>query len=217
MQSKRFKPVGSEKMLKIDGEILSIGKHQLKGSKEEVESFFANLFFDTACKENNFPFSFSSPPQINKQNDLDFSLEVEGKNTLLELMEIAPLENTRGGYNSASPSYSLKERCEFIHNKIKQKSNKYAGIETDIFLLLYSTDWKFDLTPFHFRTLSKIFYRESYHYKAIFYITWFPEGPEKNDGKVNILFPASISPYFSQPEVVGEQAISLDLDDFTIS
>lgn len=214
MQPKKNKPVGTEKILKINNGKLSVEKYKLKGSKEEIESFFANLFFDTACKEKNFPFTLSNPPKINKQNDLDFSLEVEGKNTLLELMEIAPLENTRGGHSNASASCSLKERCEFIQKKITHKSNKYGGIETDIFLLLYSTDWKFGLTPFHFRTLSKIFHRESYHYKAIFYISWFPESPE-NDGKINILFPSNISPYFSQPEVVGDQAVSLDLDDFS--
>ncbi len=215
MQSKKNKPVGTEKTLKSGNGKLSVEKRKLKGPKEEIESFFANLFFDTACKEKNFPFSLSNSPKINEQNDLDFSLEVEGKNTLLELMEIAPLENTIGGYSNASASYSLKERCEFIHKKITQKSNKYGGIETDIFLLLYSTDWKFSLTPFHFRTLSKIFHREAYHYKAIFYISWFPESPE-NDGKVNILFPSNISPYFSQPEVVGDQAINLDLDNFSM-
>ena len=215
MHSKKNKPAGTEKIMKIGNGKAIVEKHKLKGSKEEVESFFANLFFSIACKDKNFPFPLSKSLKINDQNDLDFSLEVEGENTLLELMEIAPLENTRGGHSNAPDSYSLEERCEFIQQKIAQKSNKYRGIATDIFLLLYSTDWKFSLTPFDFRTLSKIFHRESYYYRAIFYISWFP-GITENDGKVHILFPENISPYFSQPEVVGDQGMKLDLDDFTI-
>lgn len=207
MQSKKNKPVGTAISQKISNGEQSTEEHKLEGSKEEIETFFASLFFDAACKENNFPFSLSNPPRINEQNDLDFSLEVDGKNTLLELMEIAPLENTRGGYSNASASYSFEERCEFIQNKITQKSTKYGGIDTDIFLLLYSTDWKFDLNPIHFRTLSKMFHREDFVYKAVFYISWFPATPEEN-GKVNILFPPNISPYFSQPEVVSDLIIS---------
>lgn len=130
-------------------------------------------------------------------------------------MEIAPLEYTRGGHSNASASYSLEERCEFIRQKITKKSNKYMGIGTDIFLLLYSTHWKFSLTPFDFRILARIFHRERYYFRAIFYIFWFPGSPG-NEGKVHILFPSSMSPYFSQPEVVGDQGIKLDLDDFTM-
>ncbi|MBW2066901.1 MAG: hypothetical protein JRJ03_18480 [Deltaproteobacteria bacterium] len=215
MQSKKNKPVGSEKILKIGNGKASVGKHKLKGTKEEIESFFANLFFSRARKEKNFPFTLSKPPKRNEENDLDFSLEVDGKNSLLELMEIAPLESSRGGHSNVPVSYSLKERCEFIRQKISRKANRYWGIKSDIFLLLYSTNWKLSLTPFEFRALSKIFHRESYQYKAIFYISWFPGSPE-NDGEVHILFPANISPYFSQPEVVGDQAMKLDLDDFSI-
>lgn len=80
----------------------------------------------------------------NELDDFDFSVETTDGPKIIELMEIAPLEDVEGGHEAAPSKHDNYEFAEWIFGKILEKSRKYRGSADDsLILLTYVTDWKF--------------------------------------------------------------------------
>jgi hypothetical protein len=78
----------------------------------------------------------------NGENDFDFSLNVEGVPSYLELVEAAPL---KGPYEKAPGQYSVYVFAEQVLANIGGKASKYSGgnIGKPLYLLVYVTHWTF--------------------------------------------------------------------------
>lgn len=57
MQYKKSKPVGTEKILKIENGKSSVEEHRLKGAKEEIEFFLRISFLIQCVRTKISPFS----------------------------------------------------------------------------------------------------------------------------------------------------------------
>jgi len=80
----------------------------------------------------------------NKENHFDFTINTtNGTKIYIDLMEIAILN--KRGYNKAKNSHNVGEYTDFVIKNIMKKSDKYSS-KSDIFLLLYITDDKFNLS-----------------------------------------------------------------------
>ncbi len=129
--------------VKFSGEGIEFQKIDFPRNKEEVEAFIVRSFLNSG---GMLPLTINGFSQ-NEQSDFDFSIDTSEGKKYLELMEIAPLENLRGSYQSAPPKYRPFDFAEYIFKKMMMKSDKYQGvISSNICLLVYITDWAFTIS-----------------------------------------------------------------------
>lgn len=120
--------------------------HFPKG-KDDTETFVVVRFLRSADKafraSTGHPF-FIANPRKNTLDDFDFDVDTPIGPAYLELMEVAPLEKTQGGYAGAPASYKPYEFAEYVTAKVMKKSAHYpTHLGRELFLLLYSTHWGF--------------------------------------------------------------------------
>jgi len=181
------KPTGITGSIKITAKETSFKKVDFPNTKEEIESSIMERFVENTNKQNTF-FKFTSFNQ-NKQNDFDFSIETTiGKNDI-DLMEVAILE--KGGYALASNKHNDLELSKSIFKKILGKSAKYGGKELPLFLLLYPTDFKFNLSELTIQHLKYLLNKKPHCFKMIFYFSLLDE----QEGYARLLFPSEINEF----------------------
>lgn len=138
-------------------------------TKEEIESFIVETFIDHAKKRGFLPDEQITTKQ-NDLDDLDFTLIIAEEEVYLELMEIAPLEKHKGGYENAPNRFNSYEFAEEILSKIQGKSEKYDGTtEKSIYLLTYVTDWKFNIGASSINLLQYWTLKQDHTFGKIFY------------------------------------------------
>ena len=161
-------------------------KLQFPNTKEEIEHFIVKGFLRTA-QQSGLLSSQGITIGQNKQDDFDFHLNWTDSTTKgLELMEVAPLEQICGSYESASESYKPYELADYIFNKILGKSSRYqTSVGDGLFLLIYITDLKFVLC----NTVIALLQYWSVHNKHCFekIYCYFPI--MQDDGIVQLIYP----------------------------
>lgn len=164
------KPTGKDGFLRIsfdDGEVVeSYIKNNYPEIKEEIEVLYFNKFLEIFGRYNEI----ISPPFQNENDNelLDFTIKLKFGDLHIDLMEIAPLEN--GGYATVKNNYKIKDIADWIESKIKEKSEKYKNIKKNKALLLYATDFKFNLNDCVVCYLQIIFANNNFGFSKIFYI-----------------------------------------------
>jgi len=142
MKKIRKKPTGTMEPLIVNskGASLAPNRFVFPDTKEEIELKITQLFLNLIQKGENSPFPEKMEIIDNKEYDLDFSLKGENYECLLELTEITPPGKMKGGFKDLTYSHNIGEHSDKIINLITKKSDKYVGIEKDIFLLMYISD-----------------------------------------------------------------------------
>jgi len=163
---------------------LEFQKFQFPIHKEEIEEIVVKGFIRTINKIGDL--SVQKYEQ-NEQNDLDFNLYTNGGLKLLELMEVAPLEHLQGSYDKALDSYKGFDFAEYILKKIMKKSDHYSGVKSNIFLLIYVTDWHFILSETTTALLQYWTLTQKHNFERIYYYK-----PCDEEGIVSRIFPTPI-------------------------
>jgi len=175
--------------------------------KDDIEEYIVERFIISGQKKFKEYF-FISEPQKNELDDFDFKVRTPKGTAYLELMEIAPLELNEGGYDKASNSYNCYEFANYILSKIKIKSDKYPNnLSTELCLLLYITDFKFNLSETTIHLLSYFCYRETLKFDVIFLYSPLDE----NEGVVNWIYPTAKEDFegFDPEKYPGNFKVSL--------
>lgn len=137
------KPTGTTGSLKVEvGAEPTFHQVVFPEKKADVERLIAQSFVSTPADMGLKIISLAP----NDENDLDFKLETDTGLVYLELMEIAPLELIKGGYERARKEYLIYDFVEAIRDKIVTKSERYkSSKQPRIVLLVYITHWTFNL------------------------------------------------------------------------
>ena len=154
-------------------------------TKEEIELKITQLFLNLIQNGNSNPFPEKMEIIENKEYDLDFSLKAENYECLLELTEITPPGNLKGGFKDLAYSHNIGEHSDKIINLITKKSNKYVGIERDIFLLMYISDDRSLPSPTTKKLVMSHLNVNEHKFKGIFVL--FPI--LENDGPIISYYP----------------------------
>ena len=160
-------------------------KIEFSDNKDTIEEYFVSRFIES--EEAKFgKYFFISNSVKNKLDDFDFSVTTPKGQAYLELMEIAPLENHKGGHEEASDSYDIYDLSKYIFSKIESKSRKYPNnLTNELFLLLYVTNYKFCLDDTTSKLLQYFCLSGELKFDVIFMYTPLDE----TAGNVNWIFP----------------------------
>jgi hypothetical protein len=182
-------------------------------SKDEIESFIMKAFLDSV------PLDLIPAPFIDvkhlPQNDFDFVDCGASKPTYIELMEIAPLETTIGGYSQAANIYNAGELVDYILGKILEKATSYrVDSNTRFVLLLYITDWKFYLSP----TVISLLQYWTQKFQEIFSEIYYFKPRTNKDGEARRIFPTPLDYWsgFDPDKFIRNQITNLNPTEFEV-
>lgn len=102
-------------------------------------------------------------------------------------MEVAPLQESGGTYQRAPAHHSIAELAEAVYKRIANKSAKYGRPRSAVHLLLYATDYRFDISGSAGDLLAHRLHREQHCFATILYTRLNPSSLATN----RILFPLS--------------------------
>jgi hypothetical protein len=106
----------------------------------------------------------------NPERSLDFRLRTSLGEKWLELMAIRPIEFFGVPPEQAPHTYNSYELAKSTHGKIMEKSRKYRTRKaSNIFLLLYLDDWRFQPSRTMMTLLQYWCNRTTHSFEAIFY------------------------------------------------
>ena len=166
--------------------------------------------FISAWREG-FPVDFIKNYSQNKENHFDFTINTtNGTKIYIDLMEIAILN--KRGYDKAKNSYNVGEYTDFVIKNIMKKSEKYSS-KSDIFLLLYITDDKFNLSDSILHCLS---YRLNTELQHVFRLISIVDLKVNDTDKVIYLSPRNDSIKHDEYLKLRENNI-INLTDFHLS
>jgi len=153
-KKRQIKPTGKIHPVEFTDGSFKIAKNKFvfPEAKADIENKIANYFLKVAAKYNKYPFPERMKLISNKENDLDFSLKSKNFEYLLELTEITPPGQMKGGYKELSTRVNSGDHAAKIIELILKKSKKYIGIKSKIALLMYATDFRSAPSP-HTQTL----------------------------------------------------------------
>ena len=191
------KPTGTsgyfQAQMRVDGKVVgSFEAIPFSKEKTELEKHMAERFIASMNKylETTGDRFFLADPQLNPQDDFDFTVTSPNGPAYLELMEIAPLT---GPYEQAPTEYKPYDFSEAILSGILKKSSRYPkSLGRDIYLLLYVTHWSFALSDIAIACLRYWLRVQSTVFRAVF--TYEPIDAE--EGAPHWLFPVP-------PELIG--------------
>ena len=148
------KPTGTSGYLSLGPVRPGFQPVQLPERKDEIEAFILRAALATAEKCGLDPYGLVDSPIQNIEDDFDFTLPTKRGQEYLDLMEVAPLEGSRG-YQDAPLSYKVGERVDFVWTELTKKAQKY-GLpgRQEVHLLIYSTDQRFRLDSATLKLLS---------------------------------------------------------------
>lgn len=157
-------------------------------TKEDIEQHLLDSMLCASKKSGLNPYHLVGIPDKNPENDFDFTLPTVAGDEYLDLMEVAPLDVYRCTHETAPTSYVNGKFADVIMDKVLAKSSGYGrSPKSAIHLLLYSTDWKFNLTVGLTDLLAFQCRRGSadHCFKTIFYYYALDD----NEGRVIPVFP----------------------------
>jgi len=190
MKKRHIKPTGQifPYIVTKSGFISAPGKFIFPVLKEEIEEKVAKLFLDEVTKIKDSGFSKDLILNKNSQDDLDFRITQNGVEYYLELTEITPQKDMRGGYNDLPDSYNIGSQAQIIIDLILKKSEKYSPTELNIILLMYITDNKAGPSPLSIKLVQDFCNKRHHIFKQIWY--FFPI--MEDSGAIDQFFPNNV-------------------------
>jgi hypothetical protein len=152
----RRKPTGEPAFLSIRpagepaGEVI-VTTLQLPSDKQAIEAWVMELALKSgppgsAC-DLQWLYGFRAGNQNVDENHFDFTLETEGGEEYLDLMEAAPLQKFGGSYANVPLSRNQGEVADEVYEEIRAKSRHYGLPQRiPVHLLVYSADRRCDLS-----------------------------------------------------------------------
>jgi len=201
MARKQRKPTGITGPTRVGPDGVEFLQLAFPTTKDEIEQFIVATF---GCEPLPGGLTIRSRHQ-NRENDLDFSIKTSLGSMFLELMEIAPLENLRGSYESAPASYRPYDFAQHIYAKAMRKSAHYASNKKPkIVLLLYVTNWTFNLSESVICLLQYWFCTRPHCFEWIF--AYHPI--DQHNGIRHLLYPTSASHWANfDPESLRDNVV----------
>ena len=192
------------------GEFRKIG---FPDEKDDIEEVIVSRFIMSA-KEKFKEFFFISQPRKNELDDFDFTVKTQKGEAYLELMEIAPLDLYKAGYEKAPKTYDRCELAEYVVSKVVGKSENYPNnLKRELFLLLYVTDFKFSFSDTTIQLLRYFITLQPVKFDVIFLYTPL----DNKDGVVNWIHPMDKEEFNGfDPEKYRGKVINLDTEGFTV-
>lgn len=188
MNEQKKKPTGVIGSITIhpDGRPPEFRQMKFPQTKAEIEKYILKLMISNAKKADLNPYDLKGNPVQNSENSFDFMLPTTQGDQYLDLMEIAPLENARGSHEKAPDHYNNGELADSIYSKILSKSQKYGlSPRSVIHLLLYTTDWKFQIGDGVLDLLAYWSLRDQHCFRSILYFS--PKS--SNEGDIIVIHP----------------------------
>lgn len=173
-------------------------------TKDQIENEILKRFLKDSENHPEINIKFISQPKQNIENDLDFSIQTSDGECYFELMEFAPLENERGGYDSISPIRNPYYDANWTFEKLKAKSNKYGEIANRTILLIYITDENFKLGSIALNILKYWTTTKPHGFKRIYIYM-----PLLNGGIINVVFPSKIDTTFDPEEYKNKKVTQI--------
>lgn len=138
------KPTGTTGFIRIGPTGADYHQTIFPEAKENIEKFITVRFISNLNKQKSFL-------QIknfikNEENNFDFSLETSIGKKDLDLMEIAPKDLMKNGYSNIPNYYHDIEFGKKVWEKIMEKNEHYGNQQKNLFLLIYPTDFRFNLS-----------------------------------------------------------------------
>lgn len=155
-------------------------------SKDDIEKFIADRFVFNSNNKNSFLKVTECVKNI--ENDYDFSLKTTIGNKYMDLMEIAPKELMKNGYKDISTHYDDLELGKKIWEKVNDKSKHYGKNTKDLFLLIYPTDFRFNLSELVVQYLKFLSNKNNHCFEMIFYFSLL----DSNEGIPRLIYPSDI-------------------------
>ena len=191
-KKRRKKPVGTAGPVYLDPEEGSARFERIAygETKEEIEKYVMRVALESAQRAGADLWKLTDSPRQNAENDFDFTLETSDGPEDLDLMEVAPLQDVRGSYEDAAASYNHGDLAGFLWEKIDSKSIKYGSTPRSrgvhrIHLLLYTTDWRFDVVDDVLDLLAFWAFRRNHAFDSIHYYSPF----DQETGQLKLVYP----------------------------
>lgn len=155
------KPSGriTTKHVTLEGIKLAEDKFVFPKTKSEIEIKIAKLFLKMTKAKKELDFIKNFELVENEENNIDFMLIDKTDKTrkiYLELTELIPPGSMKKGYDSLPKTVFVGEYSEKILKLIRKKSNKYLGLNSEVYLLMYTSDYK-SIPSLYVETLVKDF------------------------------------------------------------
>jgi hypothetical protein len=168
----------------------------LPAEKDKREAILVDMF------RNGFTADDCPLPTIvsvkqNIEDDFDFSVQTSAGHRDLELVEFAPLEGVRGGYDAVPDTLNVGRIADRLTGLVMKKADHYAGYSgPGLTLLVYSTHYAFQPLDDVFQLSAQRLRRAKPLFERVcFLIPTFPKG-----SAIYTVFPIS-SPELTPEEV----------------
>jgi len=171
-------------------------------TKEDIEKFIAEKFVLNLNKQNSFL-------QIknfikNKENDFDFLMETNIGKKDLDLMEIAPKDLMKNGYSNIPNNYYDIDFGKKVWAKVMEKNEHYGIKKKNLFLLIYPTDFRFNLSELCIQYIKYLANKEKHCFEMIFYFSML----DNDEGVGRLISPSEIN-HFDEERYKNNTTYSL--------
>jgi len=185
-RSRHRKPTGRTGYHAPGGDGVEFHELVFPDSKEEIEDFIVEAAIKAAASSDEVFPALLGPPGRNPENHFDYTIETGSDAEYLELMEVVVLPKKSEGYEDGATRYDPREMADQVWKQIKRKSRKYGARRQALHLLLYATDWRFELSPVVVELLSCLLARRHHVFRTIFFVS-------PNKTTVDPLFPVKLT------------------------
>ena len=119
----------------------------LPESKEDIEQWMVDAMLRTHRAKDADPYALVGTPVRNPEANFDFTLPTARGDEYLDLMEIVVFseDSSSPGHEAGPLAYDPDAMAEAIVEMVLVKSQHYGRPRTPLHLLLYVTDWRFEL------------------------------------------------------------------------
>jgi hypothetical protein len=196
------KPTGKTGFIRIGPNGATYYQTEFPQTKEEIEKFIAEKFVSNLNEQKSFL-------QIknfikNKENDFDFLLDTSIGKKDLDLMEIAPKDLMKNGYSNIPNHYSDIDFGKKVWEKVMEKNKHYGTKKKNLFLLIYPTDFRLNLSELCIQYIKFLANKEKHCFEMIFYFSML----DSNEGAGRLIFPSEIN-YFDEERYKNNTTYSL--------
>jgi len=168
------KPRGRKHMFELGPNGSAVHNLVLPETKPAIEWVVAKGWVDAVESKDPGIFDVTTLEPLPEQNH-DFTIRTsEGKKKYLQLVEFIGDPNFRGDYESALKQHSSSELLSLVLSLIEKKAKHY-GDTKDVVLLIYTTDFRFNLMPI-FSVLGTRFSKDPPPFERIHYASVKPDG-----------------------------------------
>ncbi len=184
---------------------------RLPERKDDIEQFIAECFVNAMNKTAGPDEAISNLVQ-NHESNLDFTVDIGGKEALLELTEFAPLNEFGGDYGKVPNSYQPGQRAQLYLDLLRKKSQKQGGAKR--ILLTYATHDNFTLCMWAAEIVKRQLQTETLRFDAVYDLIVHPDG----EGSIETVYPSDLNPELakrSTDSLANSSSYNLSMADFT--